>query len=795
MAKKKTEQTTSGDYIWIEMNMPPSGLITSEQERSIVAQAAKKYNVQPARVRFSTKLQGVYGQDGEEEAINADTINNIQDPKYQVQLFKKYIEEHGISGSDYNWDQILEIDSRVNAVIDYEAYEKGRRFELNYAKWENFLSYGSGNFFDFRKLHGLVLLRGEPANKSGKSTFAYDLIHFALFGKTKSGKADTKAEIFNNYRPDEKVVYVELGLAINGENYVIKRTLTKKGKYNIEHDLKYYRVNERGENELLQDVDNMADVSSVKTTKAIKEAIGTEEDFDRIISANAKDLDELISMKDTERGRIFSRWIGLKPIEDKEIKAKEMWSNELVGRTCDMYDRETLKNEIEGLNATNVEYGKIIKKNIGEIENTKKKMDAADKEKDELLTSKKNIDANLLKVDVATVEKKMADITTNGKNKKAEITRLTDEVSKYGDVEYSKEDYSALTDEKSKLDTEIGSLKANIQSTRKLIEELKKGEYCPTCKRKYDDDEHDHSEVIQENQEKVNKWIARGIECRTRCDEVEKLIAAISVKRDKAIEKNQKELKIQALTVEVNKLRTSYVDLLNTKNAYSQNKDAISENNEIDNKVNVLKSTIVEYGNIIRRLESENVAYQKDIEANENTVKEKEVFIKKIEAEIEREKSWKLYLTMIGKDGICKLVLKDTLPKINNELERLLCDVADFKVEVEVNSKNDIEFWLIRDDIRTKLSAGSGLERTMASLALRVVLARMSMLSRPPFIVLDEILGSVAKENYEDMKKLYDKIALQYTYILHICHIDLDWYNCTITTRKVDNISTISIDE
>ena len=81
----------------------------------------------------------------------------------------------------------------------------------------------------------------------------------------------------------------------------------------------------------------------------------------------------------------------------------------------------------------------------------------------------------------------------------------------------------------------------------------------------------------------------------------------------------------------------------------------------------------------------------------------------------------------------------------------------------------------------------------MASLALRVVLGKMSNLSKPPFIVLDEIMGSVAKENYDDMKKLYDKISQEYDYILHICHIDLDWYdsNNVITVVKENNISKI----
>ena len=149
---------------------------------------------------------------------------------------------------------------------------------------------------------------------------------------------------------------------------------------------------------------------------------------------------------------------------------------------------------------------------------------------------------------------------------------------------------------------------------------------------------------------------------------------------------------------------------------------------------------------------------------------------------------------MIGKDGISKMVLRNTLPIINNELNRLLSDVSDFKVEISMNDKNDVEFLLIRDDIVTKLSAASGLEKTQSALALRVVLGNMSKLSKPPFILLDEVLGTVAKENYDDMKKLYDKITEYFDYILHITHIvDItDWHSGgIITVKKENNISSL----
>ena len=186
--------------------------------------------------------------------------------------------------------------------------------------------------------------------------------------------------------------------------------------------------------------------------------------------------------------------------------------------------------------------------------------------------------------------------------------------------------------------------------------------------------------------------------------------------------------------------------------------------------------------------------FEKTITKNNETINQKKSYIVKIDEEQKIEKYWKLYLQMIGKDGISKMVLKNTLPIINGELNRLLSNATDFRVEIVMNEKNDVDFLLIRDNVITRLSAASGLETTQAALALRVVLGKMSQLSKPPFILLDEVLGTVAKENYDDMKKLYDKIIQEYDFVLHICHIDLDWYNNgnVITVVKKDNISHLN---
>ena len=788
----KTTLDNTNNY-WFEMQILPTQTITKEQEKSIIAKIAKKYNVPPAKVRFTTKKVYPNGEVVKDAALNAEMINNIKDPKFQQELFKQYIEQNGVK--DYNWEEILNIDSRVNSLINYDTYEKSRRFVLRYAKWSNFLSYGKDNYFDFTKLSGLIHLKGDPANKSGKSTFAYDLIHFALFGKTRSGKADKFSEMFNNYLPDERELSVEIGITIDGENYMIRRTLTKpdpkKKTKTIGNSVAYFRLNGDGTPEELNDADNMQGVSTTKTTKAIKEAIGSEEDFDRIISANAKDLDELISMKDTDRGRVLSRWIGLLPLEDKEVKAKDMWAKTSIGRLCDIYDRETLKTEIERLTEENHTSALTIENNNIKIKETKERKESDSKSKDVLLSSKQKVDDELLNVDVTTIEARMKKVVEDGKKNNDSLAALEKEVAEIGEVEYSDNQYKSLSSKKDALTNEIAALKAEMANKKKEAQALANDEYCPTCHQKWPN--KDNSKAIAKLQEEYAEDYKKGVELKAQKDEIEAAMNALEDTREKYLAKAKKEIKIGALKNNRTTLITEYNKLKKIADDYKDNKDIILKNNQIDTQVNVLKVNIETYDKVIRSLESESVAAQKDIDSNNETIREKETYIKRIEQEIELEKTWRLYLQMVGKDGIAKMVLRATIPKINQELDKLLCDVTDFKVEVEVTEKNDIEFWLIRDGVKTRLAGGSGLERTQAALALRVVLANMSNLSRPPFIVLDEILGSVAAENYDDMKRLYDKIVLEYDFVLHICHIDLDWYDGNVIyVTKVNNISTIA---
>ncbi len=187
---------------------------------------------------------------------------------------------------------------------------------------------------------------------------------------------------------------------------------------------------------------------------------------------------------------------------------------------------------------------------------------------------------------------------------------------------------------------------------------------------------------------------------------------------------------------------------------------------------------------------------QTEIKNHKIGIETKTKLIETIKKEEEIDKIFKIYIELVGKKGISKLVLRSVLPIINSEVQRLLDDVVDFDVEIFINDKNDVQFLLVKDEVSKLLKSGSGLEKTASSLALRAVLGKLSTLPMPNFITFDEVLGKVAPENLEKLKTLFDKIKDMYEIVFFITHNDLvkEWGDNVVTVVKGNNnISKISI--
>lgn len=765
---------------------------TKEKENAVALKVSKKYGIPRDKVKVIPEFLMI-NEKGEDISINSDIIQNIQEPSFQLKLFQEYIDLNNIT--DYDFELIKKIDSEINAKIDYQIYDKYKRYNIKWIRWDNFLSYGAGNFFDFTNIGQLALLSSEPANQGGKTTFCIDLFRFLLFGTTTKYK--TQDKFFNKHIPSATNVVVEGCITIDGVDYIIKRTLSRPAlerrtsKSKTTQKVEYYKIVGDAQEELEEYVDNQQEENSTQTNKAIKEAIGRESDFDLIMSVTDKTLDDLVEKKETERGRLLARWIGLLPIEQKDVLAREKFNGEVKPYLLmNRYNTEALSQEIQAYEInikTLLGENKKYKAENKKIEEEIKQMEST---RNTLLSSKRTIDDNLIKIDITTLQKSIERLILEGKGKSDEIETIDKKLKEIGDVAFSIEKYDELVEKLGKVNNEIAVIEEKYRNTEKNLKHLESSRVCPVCGREM---QNFDKKKLEELKSELENIVNDGKEKRKTANSITSEIGKMKSDREKYETKSQLTMKKAALELNVEKLRGEYKEKSSTKKEYEKNKEAIDANNKID--LELRNSDIIMNGK--RATRETNLA---TISKNENEVanekkqiEDRKGIIEKIKEEEKLVKNWKIYLELVGKDGIAKMVLRKTLPIINARLAQLLNDVCDFDVEVGIDARNDVMFYLIKDGVRSDLYGASGFELTASALALRSVLAEMSTIPRCDEIVMDEIFGRISKENYPQIKSLIEKIAQSYRTMFIISHIDdiKDWCDTHIIVKKENNISKI----
>lgn len=770
---------------------------SAEKMKTIQSKLGKKYSIPRDNVKVLPEFVLV-DSDGKNVSVSHDVINNIQNPEFQLSLFKEYLIENKIQDCDFEF--IKKIDAEINSKINYDVYDKFRRYSIKWIKWSNFLSYGEDNYFDFSNLKGLNLLNGEPANQSGKTTFAIDLLHFLLFGRT--DKSSTQDKIFNKHLPEATEVVVEGCIVVDGEEYVIKRRLTRPSlpkrsvKSKTIQKVEYYKIVGGSVEELADYVDNQQEENNIQTNKAIKEIIGNEDDFDMIICTTSANLDELIEKKETERGRLLSRWIGLLPIEQKDSIAREHY-NSVIKRSfkSNIYNSQDLLEEINTINLATSVLREEIGKYTSEIDKLDKEYEQLDTERTNLLQAKSIIDDNVLKIDIVTLKESMNRCKNQGISKKNEKDNAENQLKELGNVDFSINSYNELIElQKSKM-IELNTLRNDFKHNKEQIKSLQSGEFCPTCGRKYEN--IDNSSKINVLQTKNNELTKIGKVLTKELEEIDVKIKQMNSDSEKYKIKTRLETLIPSLEASIVNLRAQYKEYNQKLIDYQSNKEAIDRNNKLDISINNIRVKLQNNRNTRDTNTSMINTNKARIEQNEQNIKDRLVLIESIKEEQKIEKNWKIYLDMVGKNGISKMVLRKTLPIINAQIARLLNGVCDFDVIIEITERNDVMFYLLKDNVKSDLTSGSGFEKTAAALAIRAVLGNISTLPKCNIFVVDEILGRVAKENYENMRTLYEKILENFDAIIQISHLEeiKDWHSTIITVKKENNISKIVVNK
>jgi DNA repair exonuclease SbcCD ATPase subunit len=229
---------------------------------------------------------------------------------------------------------------------------------------------------------------------------------------------------------------------------------------------------------------------------------------------------------------------------------------------------------------------------------------------------------------------------------------------------------------------------------------------------------------------------------------------------------------------------------------YDDVQDVIKSNEQIESQIIKANLRLEDLKREEQLVQQEVSSSRFKITNNLEKINTNNNLIIKISEEQQKEVKYKVYLELFGKNGISKRIMKNMMPLINSELQRLLQDSCYFRLEIRISEKNEVEFCMIDNNtqIEKLMTSGSGYEKTIASLALRAVMAKVCSLPKPNITVFDEVFGKISNDNLEMVYEFFIKIKEYFENILVITHNPMisNWADNIIKITKTDNISKVS---
>ena len=750
--------------------------ITQEKIKSVRHYFQKKYLSTNVNVITKTKTS-------EETTQTVDISFNILDKNYQLELVKSYLKS---KSNENHYDDIYKLDGIVDnkLLMNESEVTPFKKWFIKKIEFSNFLSYGDNQVIDFTKCDGISVIESNPPNFGGKTVLSVDLLLFLFFNETtKTSKAE---EVFNRFT-DKNKVSVRGEVVIDGDEYIIVRNIERKkskaGEWNVKTELDFFKKLSDGS------LMNFTGEQRRETEAFIKTSIGSKEDFLMTILTTATNLEDLIDSKPTARGQVLSRFMGLEFLKRKEDTAKEVFSEFSKSMISNIYNSEQLKTDIETYenNIQNNKNDITIKQ--GELIEVQNRIIKGQEYKDGLLKNKhSDIDKEIsilqpdkVKIEISDLERQKVQVKTQ-----LNAVKVVEPSEYYHEDEHDKvkEEYQKVYKKKIEVDTTITSIE-------KLKSSVSGGIKCEHC-----GIELMNAAITQSKIAELDGLIMQKTSFSDLMTELSgKEQGFVQLKKDfdeyekNKLVKEKLELSIESFDMKIDKLNDKL-------KKYEEVQEKITSNNKIEElliKANLrleeLEREKTKVNNEISTLTFQNDTLAEKIDTNKN-------LIEKIKQEAEREKIYKIYLEIYGKNGISKLIMKTMMPLINSELQRLLENSCHFRLEIQINDKNEVEFVMIDNNtqIEKLMSSGSGYERTIASLALRAVLSKICSLPKPNIIVFDEVFGKISNDNLEMVSEFFTKIKEYFEKIFVITHNPLvtNWADNVIKIRIEENISYVT---
>lgn len=745
-----------------------------------------KRRFRPESVTFTNRAAGSRGN--VEDITNGLEAEDLRNIKIQESLIKEYLKDYEPDGALMK--RILDLNLKYNKLAEEgEEVSRNINWSLRKLEFDNLFNYGEGNSIDFDKLEGIVGIFGK--NFSGKSSIIDSLL-YTIFNSTSKNDRKTVNIINQNEESAEGQVHITVG----DKDYCIARSSEKwtknlKGEQTIEAKTNVTFTSIDGETGACE---NLNGESRTKTDKNIRKMFGTLDDF--LHSSMASQLDSLAFIKEgsTKRKEILAKFLDLKFFEAKFKLAKEDASN--TRGALKKLENKDFEEEIslakEELEKSNNDLNGVKKA----VDRYKTAISELEKEMSEVGEKIKSVPAEI--IDIAKVRKELRDkkrqmVSIKDKSdehtKKREDYRYDyeqiacflkefDEEALYGKQEKVDEFKVAIANLDESLFREEKDLQDN-QKRVQLLSGIPCGTSFPKCK--FIRDAYASKATIPVNQGNLSDLNKQKEDISSQMSDLDPSLIALQIEKYREIIDRKNELSnlimncnlniensasaIENLVLQVDKLESKISTYESNREAIENLEKLVGRQEEIKFKNESLRVKLTAFNDKMMGLYKLVGSLEQKLQ---NVTLQREEYL-----DLREEYSaYDLYMRSMHSNGIAFDVIRKKLPVINEEIAKILANIVDFEVFFEDNDKRlDIFIKHPSYDPRP-LEMGSGAEKTISAMAIRLALLSVSSLPKSDIFILDEPGTALDEENMQGFIDILEIIRSYFKTVLLISHLD-----------------------
>ncbi len=746
-----------------------------------------KHRFSPESVTFLNRASG--DRKNMEESTNSLGREDLRDLAVQERLIQEYLED--FHPSDETLKHVFSSNSNYNTKAEQqEDVQRNVNWRLSKLEWDNLFNYGEGNSIDFADKSGVVGILGK--NFSGKSSIIDSLL-YTLYNTT--SKRNRKNLNLINQNKENCRGYVEVG--IGAKTYCIERTSTKytkklKGKQTLEAktDVNFWFVDEITDEET-----SLNGITRSETDKNIRKVFGTLEDF--LTTSMASQLDSLsyINEGSTRRKEILAKFLDLEFFDKKFrlIKEDSVDAKAVVKRFSDVDYDEEIKDART-----------LLARSQAELSVNKRELDQYESEKEKLVVDLSSINNKLqqipsevvensgLEKKLATTEKNIATLEINASSASEKLDacamiydKLENFINNF-DIENWKnrnQDIEEMNERLQKVQRDLEEYETLNTRNKSKIDLLKKApcgtvlkQKCHFVKDAYAAYEDVSRTRIAVNQLSLNK---KTLISRLKESQPEKVMryidqyeALLEKKRQKTIEVANLKLETQKSKTRLFELKTRKEDIVARLQEQQENLDLIKElkgleKEKLKTQKSLTKATTAheKQKNLVLDLYKKSGSHEQRLE---ELLEQKQEF-----EEMEKEfTTLDLLMRCMHPNGISYDVIKKQLPVINTEISKVLTNIVDFEIFFE-NDENRLNILIQHPGYAARpIEMGSGAEKTISAMAIRLALLNVSTLPKSDVFILDEPGTALDEDNMEGFIRILEMIKTQFKTVLLISHLD-----------------------